>query len=82
MYARFQLDLDTERDSETRSRDGVTDRCGDLKTLGFGCPSRHIDWSPELPGQNVSSRDAVLEVIFEEKKFPIEGGNIWITPGM
>jgi hypothetical protein len=65
MHAGFQLDLETERDAETGSRDGVTGRCGDLKVLGFGCPSRHIDWGPELPGQNVSGRDAILIVIFE-----------------
>jgi hypothetical protein len=65
VYAGLEINVETERDSETGSHDSVTGCCGDSKVLGFGCPSRHIDWSPELPGQNIGSRDAVLVVIFE-----------------
>ena len=65
MHAGLQLDVEAECDSKTRPCDVVTRRGGDLKVLGFDSSSRRFDWSPELPGQNVSSRDAVLEIIFE-----------------
>ena len=65
MHPGLHFDVDAECDAETWPSDVVTGCGGDLKVLGFDCSSHHIHWAPELPGQNVCCRDALLEVIFK-----------------
>jgi len=66
MHLGLHFDIEAECDAETWPSDVVTGCGGDLKVLGFGRSSRRIHWSPELPGQDVSGRDAVFVIILEE----------------
>jgi hypothetical protein len=65
VHARPQFDFETQRDSESRTRDAVARRSSDPEVSSLSdCP--RLTWlRSELPGQNIGGGDAVLIIFFE-----------------
>ena len=73
VHAGVQIDVEAECDPEAGPCNVVTGRGGDSKVFRFGYSSCSIHWSPKLPDQNVSRRDAVFVVVFKVlgRDFPL-----------